>query len=51
MNKLITFLGLLVIAMPAFSGPVFGTAIPEPSMLPLLGMGVLAIAFVKRLKK
>ena len=53
MNKLITFSILLATSVSAFSGPAFnGTAnIPEPGMLPLLGLGLLALTFAKRKKK
>lgn len=50
MKKLIAFSTLLVAAAPAFSAPNFNT-VPEPSMLPLLGLGALGIILAKRLKK
>ena len=47
MNKLIAFAALALAAMPALAAP---TQLPVPGILPLLGIGVLAVWAVRRRK-
>jgi len=48
MSKLITFSILAMTAMPAFANFAF---VPTPDVLPLLGIGALAVLAARRFKK
>ena len=48
MTKLIAFATLALAAMPSFA--VVEPTVPVPGILPLLGIGLLAVALVKRRK-
>lgn len=49
MNKLFISTALLLTSVPASAAPAFN--IPEPSLLPLMGLGFIAFSLVRRFKK
>ncbi|PPD28771.1 MAG: hypothetical protein CTY19_18295 [Methylomonas sp.] len=50
MNKIVSLLVLALSAAPAFANPTFGT-VPEPEVLSLVGIGMLAIMVSRKFKK
>lgn len=56
MNKLISFVVLLFSVMPVYSIGGSGSngggsaSVPEPGMLPLLGLGVISILLIQKFK-
>ncbi len=50
MNKLITIFGLSIISFSAVATGQLAT-IPEPEMLPLLGVGALTLALFRKIRK
>lgn len=49
MRKLVSFLLLSFATAPVFADPIFN--VPEPEVLSLLGIGVLAFFASRRIKK
>ncbi len=51
MNKIITFATLALASSPVFAVPTVITEVPIPGVLPLVGVGALAIFAIKYFRK
>lgn len=51
MRKLFSLLVLTITAAPVLAGPVINGTVPEPEVLSLLGIGIVAFMLSRRAKK